>query len=365
MGDSSIIHGIGQTSFQADWDDRGIHLHNSPNSVNLQQTLSGWLYTAGGGSKFYSPLLSTHPASNIPVGSNLNINVSANPRNIQQFEFQVNIVSPENYGNGIPKLFVNLYTNQGEGSGSWYGHRFSLMLPETSVASNGVATFVLDPEDTGTIYADNSGTKLADWMASSTGIMGIYLSTGSTATSLQINVQSFSVKFKSGQSISVSYETLTPPATQSCFRKGTLVLTDQETVEIQNIKPNYHTINDKEIKCVTSVYNSDGMVVKIEKDCLGENKPSNTMYMQKDHKLMISPFEFSALLTSGKIQFESSSSDELLYNVLLENHETMMVENIQVETLNPELEISKYFMGDRSKEHKALIENNTEKMIFC
>lgn len=136
-------------------------------------------------------------------------------------------------------------------------------------------------------------------------------------------------------------------------------------MEIQNIKPNYHTINDKEIKCVTSVYNSDGMVVKIEKDCLGENKPSNTMYMQKDHKLMISPFEFSALLTSGKIQFESSSSDELLYNVLLENHETMMVENIQVETLNPELEISKYFMGDRSKEHKALIENNTQKMIFC
>lgn len=142
-------------------------------------------------------------------------------------------------------------------------------------------------------------------------------------------------------------------------------MTDQETVEIQNIKPEYHTINNKEIKCVTSVYNSDGMVVKIEKDCLGENKPSNTIYMQKDHKLMMNPFEFSALLTSGNIQFESSSSDELLYNVLLENHETMMIENIQVETLNTELEISKYFMGTRTKEHKALIESNTKQMVFC
>ena len=144
-----------------------------------------------------------------------------------------------------------------------------------------------------------------------------------------------------------------------------MVLTDQETVEIQNIKPGYHTVNDKEIKCVTSVYNSDGMVVRIEKDCLGENKPSNTIYMQKDHKLMISPFEFSALLTSGKIQFESSSSDELLYNVLIDSHETMMVENVEVETLNPELEISKYFMGDKSKEHRKLIENNTQNMVFC
>jgi len=50
---------------------------------------------------------------------------------------------------------------------------------------------------------------------------------------------------------------------------------------------------------------------------------------------------------------------------LIDSDETMMVENIQVETLNPELEISKYFMGDRTKEHKALIENNTEKMVLC
>ena len=155
------------------------------------------------------------------------------------------------------------------------------------------------------------------------------------------------------------------PSTQSCFRKDTLLKTDQGTIKIQNVVAGYHTINNKEIKCVTAVYNSDGMIVKIEKDCLGENKPSNTIYMQKDHKLMISPFEFSALLTSGKIQLEKSSSDEILYNILLDNHETMMIENIQVETLDPKLEISKYFMGTRSEEHKALIESNTPKMVFC
>jgi hypothetical protein len=54
---------------------------------------------------------------------------------------------------------------------------------------------------------------------------------------------------------------------------------------------------------------------------------------------MISTAEFSDLLISGKIQFEKSSSDELLYNILLDTHETMFIENIEVETLNPELNI--------------------------
>ena len=176
---------------------------------------------------------------------------------------------------------------------------------------------------------------------------------------------SFNVQVISREALTNNNSNIDFPSAQSCFRKGTLVKTDQGTIEIQNIQAGFNTINNKEIKCLTAVYNSDGMVFKIEKDCLGENKPSNTIYMQKDHKLMISPAEFSDLLISGKIQFEKSRSDELLYNILLDTHETMMIENIEVETLNPELAISKYFMGNRSVEHKAYIESNTRKMIFC
>jgi len=176
---------------------------------------------------------------------------------------------------------------------------------------------------------------------------------------------SFNVQVISREALTNNNSNIDFPSAQSCFRKGTLVKTDQGTIEIQNIQAGFNTINNKEIKCLTAVYNSDGMVFKIEKDCLGENKPSNTIYMQKDHKLMISPAEFSDLLISGKIQFEKSSSDELLYNILLDTHETMFIENIEVETLNPELAISKYFMGNRSEEHKAYIESNTQKMIFC
>ena len=152
-----------------------------------------------------------------------------------------------------------------------------------------------------------------------------------------------------------------PVTTPSCFRKGTIISTDQEDIKIENIVTGYNTINNKPIKRVTSAYNTDGIIVKVEKGCLGENKPSNDLFLQKDHKLLISPFEFAGLLTTGKISFITSNSDEILYNVLLDSHEIMKVNNIDVETMNPNLELSKYFMNP-TEELKNKLENNTVKI---
>lgn len=152
-----------------------------------------------------------------------------------------------------------------------------------------------------------------------------------------------------------------PVTTPSCFRKGTIISTDQEDIKIENIVTGYNTINNKPIKRITSAYNTDGVIVKVDKGCLGENKPSNDLFSQKDHKLLISPFEFAGLLTNGKISFITSNSDEILYNVLLDSHEIMKVNNIEVETMNPDLELSKYFMNP-SEELKEKLENNTVKI---
>lgn len=152
-----------------------------------------------------------------------------------------------------------------------------------------------------------------------------------------------------------------PVAAPSCFRKGTIINTDQEDIKIENIVTGYNTINNKPIKRITSAYNTDGVIVKVEKGCLGENKPSNDLFLQKDHKLLISPFEFAGLLTNGKISFITSNSEEILYNVLLDSHEIMKVNNIQVESMNPDLELSKYFMNP-SEELKEKLKNNTVKI---
>lgn len=152
-----------------------------------------------------------------------------------------------------------------------------------------------------------------------------------------------------------------PVSTQSCFRMGTMIETDQGTMKIEDVVEGYNTINNKQINRLTKCLNSDGLIVKLEKGCLGENKPSQDLYMQKDHKLMLSPFEFTGLLSTGKITFCQSSTQEILYNILLDTHETMNVANITVETLNPELAVSKYFMNP-TVELKEKIENDTIKI---
>jgi hypothetical protein len=80
--------------------------------------------------------------------------------------------------------------------------------------------------------------------------------------------------------------------------------------------------------------------------------------MQKDHKLLISISEFIMLLSANKISFLRSSNEEILYNILLDSHEIIKVNNIEVESLNPNLDISKYFM-EPTEELKNKIENNT------
>lgn len=155
--------------------------------------------------------------------------------------------------------------------------------------------------------------------------------------------------------------TPSPISAQSCFRMGTMIETDQGTMKIEDVVEGYNTINNKQINRLTKCLNSDGLIVKLEKGCLGENKPSQDLYMQKDHKLMLSPFEFAGLLSTGKITFSQSSTQEILYNILLDTHETMNVANITVETLNPELAVSKYFMNP-TVELKEKIENDTIKI---
>ena len=93
-----------------------------------------------------------------------------------------------------------------------------------------------------------------------------------------------------------------PISAQSCFRSGSVIKTDQGDVKIENIVAGYNTINNNSIKRVTQAYNSDGVIVKIEKDSLGENKPENDLYMQKDHKLLVSISEFIMLLSTNNCE---------------------------------------------------------------
>jgi surface protein len=123
----------------------------------------------------------------------------------------------------------------------------------------------------------------------------------------------------------------------TCFPAGTLITLDQGNVEIQKIDVATHTINGERIVAVVRVTPGQDKIVRFEKDAFAPNVPSQTFECSLAHEI---------IGTCGTRQIADKwvNNDTItyvknthwdLYNVLLEKHRTMMVYNVEVETLNP------------------------------
>jgi hypothetical protein len=132
-----------------------------------------------------------------------------------------------------------------------------------------------------------------------------------------------------------------------CFIAGTPVTTDQGNIPIEKIDTTIHTIRNKKIVAITKTVTQDKYLVCFEKDALGNNIPSQKTIISKNHKLfyngkmrMAKEFlkDFSNVV---KVKY----TKQLLYNVLLEEHDKMMVNNLICETLHPENGVAKVYMA--------------------
>jgi hypothetical protein len=150
-----------------------------------------------------------------------------------------------------------------------------------------------------------------------------------------------------------------------CFIAGTPVTTDQGNLPIEKINPLIHTIRNKKIVAITKTVTQDKYLVCFEKDSLGKNIPSQKTIISKNHKLfyngkMRNAREFLKNFDNvenvvTKVKYTGSA----LYNVLLEEHDKMMVNNLICETLDPENGVAKVYMAlqklDTAEEKQSLI----------
>ena len=120
-----------------------------------------------------------------------------------------------------------------------------------------------------------------------------------------------------------------------CFLKGTPVLTDQGEINIENITSK-NSINNKSVNKLVKVNNKDNYVIEVRKNALGKNIPSKTTYMTKEHGIFINGKLVKAknLVNDETIVIKEMGKHKI-YNVLLNKHDKMMVNNMIVETLNP------------------------------
>ena len=120
-----------------------------------------------------------------------------------------------------------------------------------------------------------------------------------------------------------------------CFLGNTLVNTDQGKVYFNELTTK-NTINKHQIKKVVSVMNKDDTMVLVKKDSLGDFVPSKDKYISNNHKILIDGdyYEAKNIVNNFNIH-KKRMPRKRLYNVLLDHHGTMIVNNMVGETLDP------------------------------
>mgnify|MGYP005988264481 CR=1 FL=1 len=123
----------------------------------------------------------------------------------------------------------------------------------------------------------------------------------------------------------------------ACFPSGTPINTDQGIVAIDKINIATHTIRGNKIKTITQTYLVGNKMVLFKKNSLHNNVPCMDTIMSRHHQVyynkeMTEAYKFIKLNKAEHIEFPE---DTVIYNVLLDNHEKMVINNMIVETQDP------------------------------
>lgn len=126
-----------------------------------------------------------------------------------------------------------------------------------------------------------------------------------------------------------------------CFLKGTPITTNQGDIPIERIDPEIHTIRNKKVVLITKTITQDKHLICFEKNALGNNIPSQKTIISKNHMIfykgqMTKAYEFIEIIDNVHKVHKVKYDGDILYNVLMEEYDKMMVNNIICETLNPD-----------------------------
>ena len=145
------------------------------------------------------------------------------------------------------------------------------------------------------------------------------------------------------------------PIVPICFPAGTPVLTDQGNIPIEEINPEVHTIKKKPIIAVTQSFMNEDTIVCIEKHSLGINIPNKKTYISNYHAIIYKNNLIPAKQLVGRLRgvYHVKYNKQILYNILMEKHYIMNVNNMRVETLNPKNIVAKLYTNEHSPEEKT------------
>jgi surface protein len=142
-----------------------------------------------------------------------------------------------------------------------------------------------------------------------------------------------------------------PLSAPICFLGHTPIQTDQGIFPINQINPNYHTIDNKQIMHVTKTKTSDKQLVCFHKNSLGDNYPTRITTISRLHKIMYNGkmIEAHRFVDKFKNVVNVKYNDEYLYNILMKEHSVMNINNMICETLHPNNIVAKLYFSKKNK----------------
>ena len=155
------------------------------------------------------------------------------------------------------------------------------------------------------------------------------------------------------------------PAVPICFPAGTPVMTNKGEVAIEKLNPDIHNIRGKRIVAITETNPKFKYIIRIEKDALGPNLPSRRTEISRDHEVFYKGKSIRSedLVNMSSNVYRIKYHGETLYNVLLDKHDKMMVNNLICETLHPANIMAKICCGKYTTEEKKKIYAELNEML--
>jgi len=259
--------------------------------------------------------------------------------------------------------------------------RFTISTPSTNTnflplnVINNTNGLVLDKSNTYMYVSDQNPDQISKIDVSSASVIQVNYFTSGLSTPLGIALDpndTYLYAVNSGNNTITQY-VVTPipiptpvPIADICFPSKTPIVLDQGIIPIENINSNIHTINNKKIVAITQTITQDSYLVCFEKYSLGINYPNLRTIMSKNHKIyykgkMIEAYKFVGKFKDVK---KVKYNGEILYNVLMEEHEKILVNNLLCETLHPENIIAKLYNSNFEEKYKNKLLNMMNESII-
>jgi len=180
------------------------------------------------------------------------------------------------------------------------------------------------------------------------------------AAQLGINLNKIIVTLESGSiiaNVNVLKDGITDAMVPICFPKGTPVTTNQGVIAIDQLNPDIHTIRGKKIVAITQTKPNFEHIIAIDKNALGKNVPSAPIQISKEHKVCYKREMVKAndLVEVCEGVRRIPYNGETLYNVLMEKHDKMMINNLICETLDPDNIMAKICGGKYNRYEQSNI----------